>query len=116
MPQSDLDSPLSSIRKREQELAGQILMARREAEAILAKAKERARTIKEKAEHDGAEEAEAYHQEEVKKIEQEVEAIKAEGQQRAQKLSEAGHERIVQAARAVIDFVLPDRGDASCLP
>ena len=107
MRESELDSPLGLIRKKEQELAQRASAARREAEAVVAKAREQAGIIKEIAEREGAQEAEAYYRQEIARAEEEAAEVRKAGQDGARQLRETGRERLGRAAEAIVSFILP---------
>lgn len=100
-------SPLGLIREKEQELAQLTRSARLEAESIVARARERSKLIKETAEREGAQAAEAYYAQEMARAEEEAEEIIRAGRQRAKQLLETGRARLGLAAKAIVDFVLP---------
>jgi len=107
MPESTASSPLNLIREKEQELARQIHAARREAEATIAQAHQRATAVKDAAERDGLREAEEYYRQEIAKTEQVAARIKSAGQEEARRLHQAGRAGLRRAVEAIIEFVVP---------
>jgi len=100
------DSLLSLIRKKEQELAQQVRAARREAEAVIAGARERAAALRDAAESEGRREAEAYYRQEIVKVEQSAARLKTMGEEQGRLLLEAGRSRLGRAVEAILEFVL----------
>ncbi len=100
-------SPLSLIRKKEQELAQQIQAARREAEAMISQARQRAGSMIEAAERMGLQEAEEHYRQEIAKIERVASRAMTTGKEEAALLLKAGPQKMAGAVKAIIEFILP---------
>ena len=100
-------SPITLIGKKEQELAKQIQAARREAEATISRARQRASSIREENERAGLREAEEYYRREIAAVEQLGSRIGASGREKAGMMREVGPQRLARALQAIMEFVLP---------
>ncbi len=108
MPGSEATlSPLVAIRDKERALALEIRAAQERADGKVAQARARAESLKQQAEREGVQEAEALYQQGLARAREQAQVVSAEGQAQAAKLQEAGRGRIGKAVDYILQFVLP---------
>jgi vacuolar-type H+-ATPase subunit H len=108
MPGSESStSPLVAIREKERTLAAEIRAAQERADANVVQARARAESLKQQAEHEGMQEAEALYQQGLARAREQAQVVSQEGQTQAAKLHEAGLGRIGKAVDHILQFVLP---------
>ncbi len=108
MPGSEsTQSPLVAIRDKERAMALQISAAQERADAKVAEARARAESVKQQAEREGMQEAEALYQQGLSRAREQAQVVVQGGQTQAAKLHDAGLERIGKAVDYILRFVLP---------
>ncbi len=108
MPGSESSlSPLVAIRDKERALASEIRSAQERADARVADARARAESLKQLAEREGMQEAEALYQQGLVRAREQAQVVSQEGQTQAAKQHEAGLGRIGKAVDHILRFVLP---------
>ena len=100
-------SPLQAINKRELELRRRTEEARRHAEARIQAARQEAEQIIARADREGRVEAEALYQQEIEEAQRESKAIVAAADEDATALRCQAAERLDNAARRIVELVLP---------
>lgn len=109
MPNSESStlSPLVAIRDKERALAQEIRAAEERANAMLVDARARADAVKQQAEREGLQSAEALYQEGLAGARDEAEAISRQGEANAVQQRQDGLARIDDAVNYIVNFVLP---------
>jgi vacuolar-type H+-ATPase subunit H len=104
---SELDlSPLDQIRQTEAEVARKIAAARKASEQIVEQARQQAAALKREAVESGRGEGQARCQTALSDAEEEARAFVAEAQDQADRLRRRGAERMQQAVRGALIFVI----------
>lgn len=101
------ESPLQTIRAKEQEIARQIKAAREEAASRIQKAEVEAERLRAEADRAGASEAESMLEEAIREAETEAEAIRQAAENDAAHLRERGGPVVPQAGELIVTRVLP---------
>ena len=109
MPNSESSTPypLVAIRDKERALAQEIRAAEQRANAMMVEARARADTVKQQAEREGLQAAEALYQEGLAGARDEAEAISQQGEVNAVQQRQDGLARIDDAVNYIVNFVLP---------
>jgi vacuolar-type H+-ATPase subunit H len=105
--ESSTPSPLVAIRDKERSLAQEIHAAEERANAMLVDARARADAVKQQAEREGLQAAEALYQEGLASSRDEAEAISRQGEVNAVQQRQDGLARIDDAVNYIVNFVLP---------
>lgn len=110
-------SPLDQIRLAEAEITRKTVAAREDAERCLVDARAQAARIKKQAREEGTRAGKAQYKEIVSRAEEEVRAITAHAQNRADTLHKKGHTRMEMAVEYAVHIVLRlDREEAGHEP
>ncbi len=108
MPGSESSpTPLVVIRDKERALAAETRAAQERADGQVAQARTRAENIKQQAEREGMQEAEALYQQGLVRAREQALIVSQKGQGEAAKLHEAGLGRIGKAVDHILKYVLP---------
>lgn len=105
--ESSTTSPLIAIRDKEHALAQEIRSAEERANAIMVEARSRANAVKQQAEREGLQAAEAFFQEGVARARDEAAAVSRQGETDAAQQRQDGLARIDDAVNYIVNFVLP---------
>jgi vacuolar-type H+-ATPase subunit H len=104
---TDSVSPLQAINQKESELRRRIEEAYRQAEARIQAARQEAEQIIARADREGRVEAEALYQREIEEAQRQAKAIVAAADEDATALRCQAAERLDNAARRIVELVLP---------
>jgi vacuolar-type H+-ATPase subunit H len=100
-------SPLLVIKAREDEIAARIQAAHEQAEAMITQARERAATIRDRAERNGLAAAEAFRETQLVTAREEAAVVEQTGYTTAQQLRRRGESRLVHTAQFIVESILP---------
>jgi vacuolar-type H+-ATPase subunit H len=98
-------SPLDQIRLAEAELNRKIVAARLSARAVLAEAREKAKSLTDEARQAGQREGRARYQETLLNAEEEARSMLAEARSQAARLRETGEAKLEMAVQQAVEFV-----------
>lgn len=105
LTQLEVQTPLAAIRRKENEMAQQLLAAQIQAGQEIAQARQAAQAMMAQAGRDGQQAGEVERQELLAAIEQEAQAILAQAQMAADRWQEEGDARMAKAVAQLITLV-----------
>ena len=103
--EGDLSSPMHQLRQKELELRGKLLEAEKEAEAIVAKAREEAAKIRADADQIAAAESKEFYNREIEKAKEEAEKRRSSVADEVKEIDSVGNESVARATQIVLKAV-----------
>ena len=99
-------SPLFVIKEREIDINAGIMRAKKDAEELVAKARQKAAAIREQAQRDGAAAAKSLNHREAAKTKRQVEKIRASAETETTMVRDEGNKNMGRAATLIVDAIV----------